>query len=97
MYLAYLDPGSGNMLAAALVAGFAGAAVAIKVWWRRLRSKFRRSPAGQAPAASAAERAASDAPAADAPGAEQAAAEQAAAEPSVSSTEAGARVVERDG
>jgi hypothetical protein len=42
MYLAYLDPGSGSMLAAAVVAGFAGAMVAVKMWWRRLTGKFRR-------------------------------------------------------
>lgn len=59
MYLAYLDPGSGGMLAAAVVAGFAGAMVAVKVWWRRMLNKFRRSGpadgqqpvAGEAPAA----------------------------------------------
>jgi hypothetical protein len=43
MYLAYLDAGSGSMLAAAVVAGFAGAMVTVKVWWRRITSKFRRS------------------------------------------------------
>lgn len=42
MYLAYLDPGTGSMLAAAVVAGVAGAAVAVKVWWRRLTGKLRR-------------------------------------------------------
>jgi hypothetical protein len=42
MYLAYLDPGTGTMLAAAVVAGVAGAAVAVKVWWRRLIGKLRR-------------------------------------------------------
>jgi hypothetical protein len=44
MYLAYLDPGSGSMLMAAMVAGFAGVAVTVKVWWRRLTSKLRRQP-----------------------------------------------------
>lgn len=44
MYLAYLDPGSGSMLAAAIVAGFAGIAVTVKVWWRRLRGKSRQVP-----------------------------------------------------
>jgi uncharacterized protein (DUF2062 family) len=55
MYLAYLDPGTGSMLAAAVVAGVAGAAVAVKVWWRRMTAKLRRrqpaeddAPAGPA-------------------------------------------------
>ncbi len=39
MYLAYLDPGTGSMLAAAVVAGLSGVAVAIKTMWRRV---FRR-------------------------------------------------------
>lgn len=42
MDLAYLDPGSGSQLAMAIVAGFAGAMVALKVWWRRLTGRFRR-------------------------------------------------------
>ncbi|HEY8451607.1 MAG: hypothetical protein FWJ70_09250 [Micromonosporaceae bacterium] len=42
MYLAYLDPGTGSMLAAAVVAGVSGAAVAVKVWFRRLTGRFRR-------------------------------------------------------
>jgi len=42
MYLAYLDPTSGSQLAMAIVAGFAGGMVAIKLWWRRALSKFRR-------------------------------------------------------
>jgi hypothetical protein len=42
MDLAYLDPGSGSQLAMAIVAGFAGAMVAIKVWWRRITGVFRR-------------------------------------------------------
>lgn len=42
MYLAYLDPGTGSMLAAAVIAGIAGTAVAVKVWWRRLTGKLRR-------------------------------------------------------
>lgn len=46
MDLAYLDPTSGSMLAAAVVAGFAGAMVAMKMWWRRLVGKIRRQPAG---------------------------------------------------
>jgi hypothetical protein len=42
MYLAYLDPGSGSMLMAALVAGVSGVAVAARVWWRRMLVKIRR-------------------------------------------------------
>jgi hypothetical protein len=41
MDLAYLDAGSGSQLAMAIVAGFAGAMVAIKVWWRRITNLFR--------------------------------------------------------
>jgi hypothetical protein len=51
MYLAYLDPGSGSQLAMAIVAGFAGGMVAIKLWWRRVWGLFRRKPTGtKAPA-----------------------------------------------
>jgi hypothetical protein len=35
MYLAYLDAGSGSQLAMAVVAGFAGTMVAVRMWWRR--------------------------------------------------------------
>lgn len=40
--LAYLDPGSGSLLVQALVAGVAGAAVTVKIYWRRITSRFRR-------------------------------------------------------
>lgn len=46
MYLAYLDPGSGSMLAAAVVAGVAGVAVTARIWWRKGMAKLRRQPAG---------------------------------------------------
>jgi hypothetical protein len=36
MFLAYLDAGSGSQLAMAVVAGFAGTMVAVKMWWRRV-------------------------------------------------------------
>jgi hypothetical protein len=36
--LAYLDPGTGSMLLQAVVAGVAGAAVAGKLYWRRLKA-----------------------------------------------------------
>lgn len=42
MYLAYLDAGSGSQIAMAVVAGFAGTMVAIKLWWRRLVEVVRR-------------------------------------------------------
>jgi hypothetical protein len=51
MYLAYLDAGSGSMLAMAVVAGFAGAMVTIKVWWRRIWNKLRRRPVETVPPA----------------------------------------------
>lgn len=35
------------MLASAVVAGFAGIVVAVKLWWRRLLGKFRRQQPGQ--------------------------------------------------
>jgi hypothetical protein len=35
MFLAYLDAGSGSQLAMAVVAGFAGTMVAVRMWWRR--------------------------------------------------------------
>ena len=40
--LAYLDPGSGSMIAQAVVAGVAGAAVVGKVGWKRISGPFRR-------------------------------------------------------
>lgn len=35
------------MLASAVVAGFAGTVVAVKLWWRRLLGKFRREQPGE--------------------------------------------------
>lgn len=40
--LAYIDAGSGSMLLQLLLAGLAGAAVMIKLWWNRLKLLFRR-------------------------------------------------------
>ena len=34
--IAYLDPGTGSMLAQLLVGGLAAAGVALKLYWRRL-------------------------------------------------------------
>ncbi|MEU1606637.1 hypothetical protein [Micromonospora matsumotoense] len=51
MHLAYLDAGSGSLIVQAVVGGTAGAAVAAKLYWRRLASRFRRptDAAGSAP------------------------------------------------
>ena len=53
--LAYLDPGSGSMIAQAVVAGVAGAAVVGKVGWRRLTSPLRKKGADGADATTEAE------------------------------------------
>jgi hypothetical protein len=45
VHLAYLDAGSGSLIVQAVVAGFAGIAVAVKLYWRRLTGRFRRQPA----------------------------------------------------
>ena len=44
---AYLDPGSGSMMVQLLLAGFAGLAIAAKVFWRRIKSFFTRSKDGK--------------------------------------------------
>ena len=38
MHLAYVDPGTGSFLLQALVAGLAGAAVAINVYWKKIKA-----------------------------------------------------------
>jgi hypothetical protein len=43
-HLAYLDAGSGSLIVQAVIAGFAGVAVAVKLGWQRLTGKFRRRP-----------------------------------------------------
>jgi hypothetical protein len=43
--LAYLDAASGSMIVQAIVAGAAGAAVFLKLGWRRITSPFRRHTA----------------------------------------------------
>jgi hypothetical protein len=45
--LAYLDAASGSMIVQAIVAGAAGAAVFLKLGWRRISSPFRRRPAAE--------------------------------------------------
>lgn len=46
-HLAYLDAGSGSLIVQAVVGGVAGAAVAAKLYWRRLVDRFRRQPTDQ--------------------------------------------------
>lgn len=50
MELAYLDPGSGSMIAGAVAAGAAGVAVAARSMAHRLRGPFRRKAADADPA-----------------------------------------------
>jgi uncharacterized protein (DUF2062 family) len=45
--LAYLDAASGSMVVQAVLAGAAGAAVVLKLGWRRLTSPFRRRSTAQ--------------------------------------------------
>jgi hypothetical protein len=47
MKLAYLDAGSGSLIVQAVVAGAAGALVAVKLGWRRLTGRIRRRPSDQ--------------------------------------------------
>ncbi|WBB82588.1 hypothetical protein O7606_07360 [Micromonospora sp. WMMD882] len=47
MHLAYLDAGSGSLIVQAVVGGAAGAAVAARLYWRRLADRFRRQPTDQ--------------------------------------------------
>jgi hypothetical protein len=41
---AYLDPSTGSMILSAVVGIFATISLALKTYWYRLRSLFRRSP-----------------------------------------------------
>jgi len=36
--IAYIDPGAGSFVLQALVAAAAGAALAIKTWWKKIRA-----------------------------------------------------------
>ena len=45
--LAYLDAASGSMIVQAIVAGAAGAAVFLKLGWRRITGPYRRRPAAE--------------------------------------------------
>jgi hypothetical protein len=54
--LAYLDAASGSLIIQAIVAGAAGVAVFLKLFWRRITSPFRsRRPASEATAPTPAE------------------------------------------
>ena len=45
---AYIDPGTGSFLVQGIIAAILGAAVAIRMYWRRVRAFFtRRSPADE--------------------------------------------------
>ena len=46
--LAYLDPGSGSLIAATAAAGLAGVSVAAKSVWHRRTSRFRKGGATDA-------------------------------------------------
>ena len=43
MILVYLDPGSGSFLIQLLIAGLAGAGIAIAISWGRIKRLFRRN------------------------------------------------------
>jgi len=58
--LAYLDAGSGSMIAQILVGGFAAAGVAMKMYWKRIKNLFGR---GDDDASSTVATSAADAPA----------------------------------
>lgn len=47
--LAYLDAGSGSMIAQILVGGFAAAGVAIKMYWKKIKGFFSRGGDEAAP------------------------------------------------
>jgi len=47
MRLAYLDAGSGSLIIQAVVAGAAGAVVAVRLGWRRVVDRFRRRPSDE--------------------------------------------------
>jgi hypothetical protein len=47
MLLAYLDAGSGSLIIQAVVAGAAGAVVAVRLGWRRIADRFLRRPSDE--------------------------------------------------
>ena len=58
--LAYLDAGSGSMIAQVLVGGFAAAGVAIKMYWKKIKGIFSRGSDEAAPAVAKATEASTD-------------------------------------
>jgi len=48
---AYIDPGSGSMLVQLLTGGAAGALILLRLYWRRLKDRFRGPAAPAEPAA----------------------------------------------
>ncbi|MBM5811963.1 MAG: hypothetical protein FJ191_08380 [Gammaproteobacteria bacterium] len=45
---AYLDPSTGSMIVSAIIGIFATLALAVKTWWYKLKSLFRRRDDGNA-------------------------------------------------
>lgn len=45
---AYLDPGTGSMILQVLLGGIAGALVVVKLYWKKIKRFFLRTPAGEA-------------------------------------------------
>jgi hypothetical protein len=42
--LGYLDPGSGSVILQVVLGGVAAAAVAARLYWKRITSRFRKDP-----------------------------------------------------
>ncbi|MFM9126119.1 MAG: hypothetical protein ACKOTA_00810 [Solirubrobacterales bacterium] len=60
--LAYLDAGSGSMIAQILVGGFAAAGVAIKMYWKKIKNFFGRGDDEASPATAKVTEASADEP-----------------------------------
>ncbi|MFM8561050.1 MAG: hypothetical protein ACKOK7_04390 [Solirubrobacterales bacterium] len=60
--LAYLDAGSGSMIAQILVGGFAAAGVAIKIYWKKIKNFFGRGDDEASPATAKVTEASADEP-----------------------------------
>jgi hypothetical protein len=50
---AYVDPGTGSFIFQVLIGAFLGAAVAVKVFWKRIWGFITRKPVGSTPAGAA--------------------------------------------